>query len=108
MNRTPSERLDIALCHLTVIDSHLARGGMDDALIFDAVCQRLAAAIEELSGLGHERLTRELGPEWSAMKATRNVIAHNYQHVSEGVILATVERDLPDMAAAIRVLRDSL
>lgn len=61
MTRTHRERLEIASYHLDVLASHLERKDFDDTLVLDAVCQRLGAAIEELSKLGPDVLTTEFG-----------------------------------------------
>jgi uncharacterized protein with HEPN domain len=85
--------------------AHLARGSLDDPLVFDAVCQRLASAIDSLSRLRSERRQELFGDEWHAILATRNRIAHAYLRINPVTIRATVERNIPKL---IDTLRQSL
>jgi len=91
-----------ALEHLAALRSHVASEGADEALRFDAVCMRLAAAIEDASRIGLESRVQAFGANWPAMWSTRNRITHGYAFVSRDVVLATVERDLDQFEAGPR------
>lgn len=108
MSRTDLQRIDIVDMHLASLQRHLARGDLQDELIFDAVCQRLASAIEEISGISPPALRTAFGDEWQRIQATRNAIAHNYQYLNRGVIQATIDRDLPSFITSVDRLRDLL
>jgi len=49
VSRTDQEHVFDALDHIAVLHDHLARGEMADSLIADAVCLRLAAAIDSVA-----------------------------------------------------------
>ena len=90
-----------ALEHLAVLRSHEASVGADEALRFDAICMRLAAAIEDASRIGEEARADAFGAKWPAMWSTRNRSTHGYAFVSQDVIAATVARDLDDFEAGL-------
>ncbi len=91
-----------ALEHLAVLRGHAAATDADDVLRFDAICMRLAAAIEDTSRIsdGVRRIAFE--GRWPAIWSTRNRITHGYAYVSRDVVTATVERDLDDFEDALR------
>lgn len=91
-----------ALHHLTVLRDHLTRGDLSDAVIADAVCLRLAAAIDSLAR-GSERLrTQVCGDEWHVVWATRNRIVHGYVDVDMNIVRLTVDSDLPGLERSLR------
>jgi uncharacterized protein with HEPN domain len=91
-----------ALEHLAALRSHAASQGEDEALRLDAICMRLAAAIEDASRIGEKARAQAFGAKWPAMWSTRNRITHGYAFVSRDVVLATVERDLDQFEAGLR------
>ena len=94
MKRTDSDRILAIQEHLAVLHRHLARGELEDELVFDAVCQRLAAAIEEADRLDPSLVKGEFKDEWKLIKATRNAIAHSYAFIDVMLIQNTISRDL--------------
>nr|WP_255633195.1 HepT-like ribonuclease domain-containing protein [Demequina sp. TTPB684] len=86
---------------MAVLKSHAASAGAEETLQFDAICMRLAAAIEDASRIGETARLRVFGAKWPAMWSTRNRITHGYAFVSRDVIAATVERDLDDFGAGL-------
>ncbi|NYI41689.1 HepT-like ribonuclease domain-containing protein [Demequina lutea] len=108
MSKDDSGHALAALEHLAVLRSHAASDGADEALRFDAICMRLAAAIEDASRIGDEVRARAFGAKWPAMWSTRNRITHGYAFVSWDVVLATVERDLDDFEAALLAIAKSV
>jgi hypothetical protein len=50
VTRQPEESLGDARTHFALMRQH-ARGNLDDRLVIDAVCMRLSAGVEALSGL---------------------------------------------------------
>ncbi len=94
MSRSDRERVLLVQEHLKALWRHVARGKLEDELIFDAVCQRLAAAIEELDQLDSRLLQQEFGIEWKLIKATRNAISHSYAFVDAALIRNTINKDL--------------
>ncbi len=86
-----------ALDHLTIMDQHIAWGGLEILVVRDAVCLRLSAAIDALSRLNDPVRNELFGDAWPKMRATRNRIAHAYNLVSFGVIAQTIEIDIPPL-----------
>lgn len=97
-----------ALEHIAVLRTHAAATEADERLRFDAICMRLAAAIEDASRIGEEVRVRAFKGRWPAIWSTRNRITHGYALVSREVIEATVEHDLDEFEAALRSLASSL
>jgi uncharacterized protein with HEPN domain len=98
--------------HLEILRSHLTRGDLDDAVVFDAVCLRLAAAIECVGAVDAAVRDDVFGTSWPAIASVRNRIAHSYVRVDREIIEATVISDLPGFEAQLdllelRVVRES-
>ncbi len=93
-----------ALEHLAVLRGYAAATDADDALRFDAICMRLAAAIEDASRIDDEVRALAFEGRWPAMWSTRNRITHGYAFVSRDVITTTVERDLDDFEAVLHTI----
>lgn len=101
MSKTDSSHAKAALEHLAVLRAHAAADGVLEALRFDAICMRLAAAIEDASRLSEEARAGAFGELWPAMWATRNRITHGYAFVNPEVIAATVARDIDAFEAGL-------
>ena len=91
-----------ALEHLMALRRHAASEVADETLRFDAICMRLAAAIEDASRVGAESRERAFGEKWPAMWSTRNRITHGYAFVSRDVVLATVDKELDQFEEGLR------
>lgn len=54
--------------------------------------------------------TRDATPEvpWSSIRAMRNVIVPEYEHVEPALVRSVVVKDLPNLEAAVRRLLDRL
>lgn len=102
MTRSDAELVADALDHLAILRRHLARGDIADDVIADAVCLRLAAAIESVASSSPDFRTRAFGDDWHVIWATRNRIAHGYAYIDIDIIRATVDQDLPDFEQALR------
>lgn len=73
--------------------------------MFDAVCQRLSSAIEEISPLDRDLLDSIFGDSWHLIRAMRNTIVHNYEYISPAVIERTVEVEIPKFIASLESMR---
>ena len=102
MTRSDASHAAAALEHLAVLRRHADSEGADDQLRFDAMCMRLAAAIEDASRIGADARAHAFGAKWTAMWSTRNRITHGYAFVNRDVILASVERDIDDFETGLR------
>lgn len=95
MSRTDSELIVVALNHLEILRAHMARAGLQDQTVADAVSLRLAAAIEAVSRCSEDLRLKLFGDDWPLIWATRNRIAHGYAFIDLSIIATTVEDDLP-------------
>lgn len=107
MSRTDAEHVANAQEHLRVLKRHLGRGDLEDDTIFDAVCLRLAAAIESIGCIDEAARDREFGRNWSAIWSVRNRISHGYMYVDQRLIISTVENDLPAFEESLNRLAGS-
>lgn len=101
MSRSDRELVADALQHIEVLKSHLVRVGLDDQTVADAVCLRLAAALEALARGSTEMRLRLFGDDWSLMWATQNRITHGYAFIDRALIQATVSLDRPWLEACL-------
>lgn len=51
MKRTEAQLISEATQHLTRLSGYVERSDLSDDIVFDAVCMRLSAAIDALSGI---------------------------------------------------------
>ena len=101
MSRSDTERLLDAQFHLEILDSHMHKAGLDDQTVADAVCLRLASAIECVAAISPELRAQAFGEDWPLIWATRNRIAHGYATINLSIIKATVRDDLPAFRSSI-------
>jgi uncharacterized protein with HEPN domain len=101
VSHSDAERLRDAQFHLEILDSHMQKAGLDDQTVADAVCLRLASAIECVADLSPELRAQAFGEDWPLIWATRNRIAHGYATIDLSIIKATVKDDLPGFRTAI-------
>jgi uncharacterized protein with HEPN domain len=90
-----------AIEHLAVLDEHVASGSWDDQVMVDAVCLRLAAAVDAVARISDAARHQAFGETWPAIRSTRNRIVHGYLTVDARIVRATVEHDLPRFRAAL-------
>jgi uncharacterized protein with HEPN domain len=102
VTRSDTQLIHEALEHLALLRRHVERGDLSDETVADAVSLRLSAAIETLSQTTDPFRERVFGPDWRAMWATRNRIAHGYIRIDLEMIRSTVERDVPMVESRLR------
>jgi hypothetical protein len=61
-----------ALDHLAIMNEHRRRGSLDDLVILDAICFRLASAIESLSRLPGPHCHSDLARNLAASRCVRS------------------------------------
>ncbi len=107
MSRRDDQRLEDILAAIAAIDEHLGRGSLDDGLVFDAVRVRLIEIGEAVRAISPELLTGEPDIPWIDIAGMRNHLAHRYFDTAHAVVRATLDQDLPPLAAAVeRLLGD--
>ena len=108
MSRRDGERLQDILEAIDAIRSHLARGGLSDGLVFDAVRIRLIEIGEAIKAISPELLDNEPGHPWSDIARMRDRLAHRYFDTNQGNVTGAVEHDLEPLKAAVLRLRGRL
>lgn len=106
MSRSDRERVTDALTHLAILIEHLGRGDLSDTTVADAVCLRLAAALDALAATSEAFRVQTFGDDWYVMRSTRNRIAHGYISIDMTLISATVENDIPGLVQQLRLALD--
>lgn len=104
MSRRDDQRLEDILAAISAIEEHLGRGALDDGLVFDAVRVRLIEIGEAVRVISPELLERERDIPWADIAGMRNHLAHRYFDTAHAIVQATLDHDLPPLAAAARRL----
>ncbi len=108
MSRRDDQRLEDILAAVAAIGDHLGRGMVDEGLVFDAVRVRLIEIGEAVRAITPELLDREPGISWVDVAGMRNHLAHRYFDTAHAIVQATIDHDLPPLAAAVRRLLDGI
>jgi uncharacterized protein with HEPN domain len=106
--RGARQRLVDVLLAIEAIAAHRSRGPLDDPLVFDAVRMRLGEIGEAVGSVPNDVLRTEPSIPWKEVVGMRHKLAHHYFDTAGGIIEATVEDDLPVIAAAVERLIASL
>jgi uncharacterized protein with HEPN domain len=100
-----SERLEDISEALEAITGHLSRGPLADGLVFDAVRVRLIEIGEAVSAIDPGVLAQEPDISWEGVVGMRERLAHRHFDPSHAIVQATIDQDLPVLAAAVDRLR---
>lgn len=68
----------------------------------DAIAKRIEQVGELAKRVTPETLTQMPGVDWRAVKATRAILAHDYEELDVGVLEGIVKEHLPGVQAAVR------
>ncbi len=102
--RSARQRLADVLLAIEAIGEHRDRGPLDDPLVFDAVRMRLVEIGEAVGTLPDDVLRNEPSIPWKEVAGMRHELAHPYFDTAGGIIEATIDDDLPVLAAAVERL----
>ncbi len=105
MKRYDAQRLDDVHTAITAIRSHLARGDLSDALVFDAVRIRLLEIGEAVKAISPSLLAIEPDIPWKYIAAMRDQIAHRYFDTEHAIVKGTVNEDIEPLLAAVQRLQ---
>lgn len=86
------------------IDAYVSRVGVDwpaDGMAVDAIAKRLEEIGEVAKRLTPETVATMPSVNWRAVKGTREVIAHDYDHADVEVLMEIVRDNLPGLRAAV-------
>ncbi len=86
----------------------MTRGDLSDGLVFDAVRVRLIEIGEAVKDIDTGLLENEPDVPWSEIAGMRDRLAHRYFDTSHAILTATVEKDVPELEAAVERLQDIL
>ena len=75
-----------------------------DAMRLDAVLHNLHVLGEAVKSLPEDIRSRRADIPWREIAGMRDVIAHAYFALDLGIVWDAIERDLPDLLAAVRNL----
>ena len=88
------------------IQAHLARGGLDDGLVYDAVRVRLIEIGEAVDGLSDELLDLEPEVPWRAIARMRVPLAHRDFDPDHSIVRDVVGHELAPLLRAVGALVD--
>ena len=108
MTYREQQRLADIQAAIDAIGSHLQRGDLSDALVFDAVRIRLLEIGEAVKALPAEMLNSQPSIPWSQIARMRDHLAHRYFDTNHAVLQATVDNDLPELERAVQALAATL
>jgi uncharacterized protein with HEPN domain len=103
--RSDARHLDDAREHLRVLQEHLSRGSLDDALIRDAVSHRLEVAIDAVGKVNQDLLKAEAPEDWPKIVGMRNMLAHQYADLDQEILQNTINNRLPGLVQLVDRLR---
>ena len=101
MSRHDRQRLPDVVAALDAIAEHVARGGLGDGPVFDAVRVRLIEIGAAVKALPVELLATEPALPWSEVARMRDHLAHRYFDTTHAIVASTVDHDLPQLRAAV-------
>lgn len=101
MSRDDRQRLDDIVDACDVITRHLARGDVNDGLVFDAVRMRLVEIGEAAKSIDGDLLASEPGIPWSEVARMRDLLTHRYFDTLQSIVEHTATHDLAELRAAV-------
>ena len=105
--RLAKQMLQEALAHFEGVAEY-GEGDLTDHKTVDAICMRLSAGVEALSGLAAVEREVLFGEVWNQMWGMRNRIAHGYLLVEPAIVASTLERDVPLVIDILKSAIDQL
>ena len=101
MTRGATARLEDIQEAVRAIRSHMARGDLDDGLIFDAVRVRVIEIGEAVKHLDKNLLVLEPAVPWSEIARIRDRLAHRYFDTTHAIIRHVIESELHPLEQAV-------
>jgi uncharacterized protein with HEPN domain len=95
VTRRDVDRLHDIQAACDAIRSHMARGDLDDGLVFDAVRVRLIEIGEAVRDIDSALLDQAPLIPWVDVARMRDRLAHRYFDTSHAIVQGTVDHDLP-------------
>jgi uncharacterized protein with HEPN domain len=104
MSRSDSDRLLDVEAACQAIASYLARGDIEDDIVFDAIRVRLIEIGEAVKDIDPTFLASEPGIPWTEISRMRDQLTHRYFDTAHSIVRATATSDVPTLEAAVKRL----
>ena len=101
MSRPDRERLGDIQAACEAIAAYLAREGVDDDIVFDAIRVRLIEIGEAVKDINPGLLAGEPEVPWAEVARMRDQLAHHYFDTAHSIVRATAVNDVPLLASAV-------
>jgi uncharacterized protein with HEPN domain len=108
VSQTPERLIEEALEHLAAVRAHLAHVPYHPDVALDAVCHRLATAIDRVGQLPPDMREAACGGGWRDARALRNRIVHGYRTVDPHLVLRAIEREVEPLERGLADAAESL
>ncbi len=106
------ERLEHILDAISVIDTGLATYSkeelLDNRLLYYGLVKQIEIIGEAANLLTHDFRETHTEVNWRPIVAMRNVLVHDYIHISKDMLWETVTRDIPELKAHIEIYYEEL
>lgn len=90
------------LVAIDAIRSHLERGDLDDALIFDAIRVRLIEIGEAVKMIDEQTLASQPEIPWKEIARMRDRLTHHYFDVDHAIVSDVVDHELTPLEQTVR------
>lgn len=108
MSRDDLSRLADIVEAVSAIQAHLARGGLDDGLVYDAARVRLIELGEAVTGISDDLLAAQPDVPWTAIARLRDHLARRDFDTDRAIVRAVVDHELGPLLLAVRSLLGQL
>jgi uncharacterized protein with HEPN domain len=104
VSRSDHDRLHDIAEACNAISSYMARIGVDEDIVFDAIRARLIEVGEAVKDIDPLILASEPDIPWADISRMRDHLTHRYFDTAHSIVRVTAMRDVPALAAAVRRL----
>ena len=101
MSRRDAAWLTDILTAIDAADGYLARGSLDDGLVYDACRVRLIEIGEAVKHLDPELLGRAPDIRWRAIARMRDQLTHHYFDTDHAIVTQAMTEELPRLRSAV-------
>ena len=101
MSRPLTDRLGDIKAACEAITNYVARDGIDDDIVFDAIRVRLIEIGEAVKDIDPVVLAREPAIPWKEIARMRDHLTHRYFDSTHSIVRMTAANDVPALIAAV-------
>ncbi len=76
----------------------------EDSKTFDAVIRNFLVIGEAVRHVPENFRSEHPEIRWSSMQGMRNILVHDYEQISAGIVWNTIRRDIPDLIRELKPL----